>query len=80
MAETPRRLNPTNAITIISAAILVGTEVFVGAFAGGWAISNLLGLTGWWIYLFQGIGVALATAALVSFVRRANRVEPILER
>src|SRR5260370_36991708 len=31
-------------ITIISAAILIGAEVFGAAFAGGWALAILLGL------------------------------------
>ena len=29
--------------TVVSAAILIGAEVFGAAFAGGWAIANLLG-------------------------------------
>ena len=31
-------------VTVISAAILIGAEVFGAAFAGGWALAILLGL------------------------------------
>ena len=32
-----------NVMTVISAAILIGAEVFGAAFAGSWAIANLFG-------------------------------------
>ena len=31
-------------LTVLSAAILIGAEVFGAAYAGGWAFANLFGL------------------------------------
>ena len=38
----PRRIVWRSVITVISAAILIGAEVFGAAFAGGWALAILL--------------------------------------
>ncbi|RYX89727.1 MAG: hypothetical protein EON84_14855, partial [Bradyrhizobiaceae bacterium] len=40
----PRRIYWPSVITVVSAAILIGAEVFGAAFAGGWALSILFGL------------------------------------
>ena len=37
-------INWQNTMTVVSAAILIGAEVFGAAFAGSWAIANLFGL------------------------------------
>jgi hypothetical protein len=39
-----RRIVWRNVLTVVSAAILIGAEVFGAAFAGGWAVENLTGL------------------------------------
>ena len=39
-----RRILWINVMTVASAAILIGAEVFGAAFAGSWAIANLFGL------------------------------------
>ena len=39
-----RKINWLNVNTVLSAAILIGAEVFGAAYAGGWAIENLTGL------------------------------------
>ena len=52
-------------VTVISAAILIGAEVFGAAFAGGWALAILFGL-----------GVVI----MVAFIRAAQRVEPFTRR
>ena len=39
-----RRIAWQNVLTVASAAILIGAEVFGAAFAGGWAVENLTGL------------------------------------
>ena len=39
-----RRINWLNVSTVVSAAILIGAEVFGAAFAGSWAIATLLEL------------------------------------
>ena len=48
-------------ITVISAAILIGAEVFGAAFAGGWALAILFGLNDTAAHILQavlfGIGV-----------------------
>jgi len=81
MSEMPRRrLNRQNALTIVSAAILVGTEVFVAGIAGGWAIAGLLGLGDIGAYVLVAVGFGLACFALISFLRSATKVEPIFDR
>ena len=68
-----------NVITVLSAAVLIGAEVFGAAFAGGWALANLLGFGEYTPYaqllLFLG-GVAVMT----SFIRNGMKVEPFITR
>jgi len=40
--QRPRRILWKNVLTVVSAAILIGAEVFGAAFAGSWAIATLL--------------------------------------
>ena len=39
-APQGRRILWLNVLTVLSAAILIGAEVFGGAFAAGWAFAN----------------------------------------
>lgn len=39
-----RKINWLHVNTVLSAAVLIGAEVFGAAYAGGWAIENLTGL------------------------------------
>jgi uncharacterized membrane protein len=68
-----------NVITVLSAAVLIGAEVFGAAFAGGWALANLFGFGEYASYaqllLFLG-GVAVMT----SFIRNGMKVEPFIMR
>jgi hypothetical protein len=41
---TSRQVVWPSVVTVISAAILIGAEVFGAAFAGGWALAILFGL------------------------------------
>ena len=41
-------------VTVISAAILIGAEVFGAAFAGGWALAILFGLDDTAAHIVQG--------------------------
>ena len=41
-----RRINWQNVLTVVSAAILIGAEVFGAAFAGGWAVASSLASNG----------------------------------
>jgi type III secretory pathway component EscT len=74
------RINWRHASTVISAAILVGTEVFVGAVAGSWAVANLFGFSHVGTFILMLIGVALASLALANFLRKATKTEPIFRR
>jgi hypothetical protein len=65
-----------NVITVISAAILIGAEVFGAAFAAGWAFANLFGLGEYGVQILQGLFFALGVAVMISFIRNAKRVEP----
>ena len=42
--QRSRRILWPNVLTVVSAAILISAEVFGAAFAGSWAIANLLEL------------------------------------
>ena len=44
MADSNRRIVWLNVVTVISAAILIGAEVFGAAFAGSWALATLFDL------------------------------------
>ena len=76
--ETPRRrqINWLSVLTVMSAAILIGAEVFGAAFAGGWALAGLfhLGETGG--YVLQSIFFVIGLFIMASFIRAARRVEP----
>jgi hypothetical protein len=72
----PRRVIWANVTTVVSAAILIGAEVFGAAFAGGWALSTLLGLEEIASHVIQGVLFLAGIAVMISFVRAAKRVEP----
>jgi hypothetical protein len=74
--KAPRRILWQNVSTVLSAAILIGAEVFGAAFAGGWAIANLIGLGTSGVYAFQIAFFVIGLAVMVAFVRNAMRVEP----
>ena len=81
MSQTPtlsgeRRILWRNVLTVISAAILIGAEVFGAAFAGGWAVANLLELGPYGEHIMQGIFFLCGIAVMVAFIRSAQRVEP----
>jgi len=59
-------------VTVISAAILIGAEVFGAAFAGGWALAILFGLSDTGAHVLQAVlftvGVSLGAAPLLHAV------------
>jgi hypothetical protein len=67
-------------ITVLSAAILIGAEVFGAAFAGGWALAILFGLEETGAHILQIILFAIGAAIMVGFVRGARQVEPFTRR
>ncbi len=75
-----RRINRENALTVISAAILIGTELLAAAFAGGWAIANLFSFGLYGMYALQAVLLVPAAYGVYAFLTSANRVEPIFER
>jgi len=75
-----RRINWTNVSTVLSAAVLIGAEVFGAAFAGGWAMAGLFNLGHNGVYLFQAIFFLLGLVIMGAFIRNAQRVEPFFSR
>jgi hypothetical protein len=71
-----RRIVWQNVSTVLSAAVLIGAEVFGGAFAGGWALANLLQLSEVTGHIVQLVLFLAGVAVMVAFVRNAQRVEP----
>jgi hypothetical protein len=67
-------------VTVISAAILIGAEVFGAAFAGGWALAILFGLDDTGAHIVQAVLFAIGVAVMVAFVRNASHVEPFTRR
>ena len=65
---------------MISAAILIGAEVFGAAFAGGWALAILFGLDDTGAHILQALLFVLGVAIMVSFIRNAQRIEPFTRR
>ena len=79
-----RRINWINVSTVLSAAILIGAEVFGAAFAGGWALYNILlsplfelvGLDAYGVHITQGVLFICGILVMAAFIRNAMRVEP----
>jgi len=71
-----RKIYWPSVITVVSAAILIGAEVFGAAFAGGWALAILFGLEETGAHILQAILFVIGVAIMASFVRNAQRIEP----
>lgn len=71
-----RKINWLHLNTVMSAAVLIGAEVFGAAYAGGWALAMLLGLGDYGILGLRVVLFAIGLAVMVSFIRQASRVEP----
>jgi len=76
LIQRPRRIVWQNVLTVVSAAILISAEVFGAAFAGSWAIANLLALGTIGARILDGVFVLCGIVVMVQFVRAASRVEP----
>ena len=74
--EKGRRIIWIHVLTVVSAAILIGAEVFGAAFAAGWAFANLFSLGEYGVHILQALFFALGVAVMISFIRNARRVEP----
>ena len=75
-----RRIVLLNVVTVVSAAILIGAEVFGAAFAGSWALATLFDLGGIGQRILDGVFVLCGIAVMVQFVRFAHRIEPFTAR
>ena len=74
--QRPRRILWQNVLTVVSAAILISAEVFGAAFAGSWAIANLLALGTIGARVLDAVFMLCGIVVMVQFVRAAHRVEP----
>ncbi len=77
MAEAVKPINWTNTRTLVSVAILVGTELIGAAAAAGWAIGGLFGFGQPLTHLLEGALILLALVGLYYFLRAALAHEPI---
>ena len=79
-SSSSRQIVWPSVITVVSAAILIGAEVFGAAFAGGWALAILAGLSDQGAHILQAMLFALGVLVMTAFVRAAQRVEPFFKR
>ncbi len=70
-------INWTNATTLLSVAILVGTELVGAGAAAGWAIGGLFQLGETVTRALEGLLVLTALTGLFYFLRAAVAHEPI---
>jgi hypothetical protein len=75
-----RRIVWLNVVTVISAAILIGAEVFGAAFAGSWAIATLFDLGSLGARVLDVVFVLCGFAVMAQFIRTAHRIEPFTVR
>jgi hypothetical protein len=75
-----RRIVWIHVLTVVSAAILIGAEVFGAAFAGGWAVANFAGLGEYGVHILQGLFFILGAIVMVQFLRAARKIEPFTKR
>ena len=78
--KAARRIVWLNVVTVVSAAILIGAEVFGAAFAGSWALATLFDLGSMGQRILDGIFVLCGIVIMVQFVRFAHRIEPFTAR
>src|SRR5690349_2136834 len=78
-AARKRRIHWLNVLTVISAAILIGAEVFGAAFAGSWALATLFELGGFGARVLDVLLLLIGLAVMVQFVRNAHQIEPFTE-
>jgi hypothetical protein len=79
MAQS-RRIVWLNVITVVSAAILIGAEVFGAAFAGSWALATLFDLGHIGARVLDIVFVVCGAVIMAQFIRNAHRIEPFTAR
>jgi hypothetical protein len=75
-----RKIIWIHVLTVVSAAVLIGAEVFGAAFAGSWALSNLIGLGPTGALVLDIVFVLLGVVVMFQFIRAAQKVEPFTSR
>jgi hypothetical protein len=80
MDQSGSRIVWLNVITVISAAILIGAEVFGAAFAGSWALATLFDLGSIGQRILDVVFVLCGIAVMVQFIRAAHLIEPFTVR
>ena len=75
-----RRILWRNVLTVTSAAILIGAEVFGAGFAAGWAFAFLFNLGEYGVPILQGIFMLIGAIVMWRFVRYASHIEPFVVR
>jgi hypothetical protein len=75
-----RRIIWPSVITVVSAAILIGAEVFGAAYAGAWALGTLIGLDEIGQHILEAALVAIGIYVMYLFIRGARTVEPFTTR
>ncbi len=85
-AKAPRgapkggRIIWVNVLTVVSAAILIGVEVFGAAFAAGWAFALLFGLGEYGPIVLQTTFFLIGVYVMIRFLRNAQKIEPFVSR
>ena len=75
-----RRIVWQNVLTVVSAAILIGAEVFGAAFAASWALATLFDLGGIGARVLDVVFVICGVLVMAQFIRNAHRIEPFTAR
>ena len=75
---TGRRILWLNVLTVCSAAILIGAEVFGAAFAAGWAFAYLFNLGEYGVPALQAVFFVIGIIVMYKFIRNAQSIEPFL--
>ena len=78
-APQGRRIIWLNVLTVFSAAVLIGAEVFGGAFAAGWAFSVLFQLGEYGAPVLQVIFFLIGLYVMARFINAARKIEPFVE-
>ncbi len=75
-----RRIVWLNVVTVVSAAILIGAEVFGAAFAGSWALATLFEIGSTGQRVLDAAFVLCGIVVMAQFIRYAHRIEPFTAR
>ncbi len=75
-AARGRRIIWLHVLTVLSATVLIGAEVFGAAFAGSWAVASLFDLGALGAHILEVIFFSCGILVMASFIRAARRIEP----